>query len=388
MTPWRRPPSTFRTLRVAVLPPVLTTTAVCALYGISACALASAEGSRPVYGIRAATHSTGAVRQARSDVPFPSRYVTRIAYPAPESIARPTAATQTPPASPTHGSAPQRTPSGPPTHASALERTPSTPPTHASAPSAQRTQTSAAGRTATAVPVRSVPPAEAPARKAPASGTAADGPAAPPHTASAIPTRGFPAAHSAFTPLTGTAPPGPEMPQGHDRSHHHDRPQGHDRPHRHDQPQGSQDHQSQDAAESPAPGRPVDDPPSTDPSPDSSRAGSWAGEGRERPGRPDVEPPDEDDGPAYTDQDPPSPPERIPDPADRETAAPATGIEPSRDAADPVEASPSPSHGAAGSARETSASQPTADVLPLGSGLVLVGLGLALTLLALRLRRG
>jgi hypothetical protein len=106
-----------------------------------------------------------------------------------------------------------------------------------------------------------------------------------------------------------------------------------------------------------------------------------------RPGRPDLEPPDEDDEPTYTDQDPPSPPERTPNPADRDTADPTTGIEPSHDAADPVEASPSPTHGAAGSARETPASQPVSQILPLGSGLVLMGLGLALALLALRLRR-
>ncbi|MGW3493193.1 hypothetical protein [Streptomyces sp. NPDC001020] len=53
-----------------------------------------------------------------------------------------------------------------------------------------------------------------------------------------------------------------------------------------------------------------------------------------------------------------------------------------------MEGSRVPPKGSATPARRTTASKPTLEVLPLGSGLILVGLGLGLALLALRLRRG
>lgn len=93
------------------------------------------------------------------------------------------------------------------------------------------------------------------------------------------------------------------------------------------------------------------------PAPDVSRAGSRAGEGRERPGRRDSAPPDEAGDPAAYE-------ETGPDPA--LTSVPD---EP-RDAA----------------ALRGAVSGPVLRILPLGSGLVLVGLGLGLALLALRLR--
>ncbi|MFF7735367.1 MULTISPECIES: hypothetical protein [unclassified Streptomyces] len=92
-----------------------------------------------------------------------------------------------------------------------------------------------------------------------------------------------------------------------------------------------------------------------------SRAGSRAGEGRVRPGRPE----DAEEGPGVTDATavPQEPPETVPEPS-----APAE--QPVREAA--------------------AAERPTGQVLrilPLGSGLLLIGLGLGLAFFALRLRR-
>ncbi|MFI1355069.1 hypothetical protein ACH4TV_16090 [Streptomyces sp. NPDC020898] len=91
------------------------------------------------------------------------------------------------------------------------------------------------------------------------------------------------------------------------------------------------------------------------PAPDASRAGSRAGEGRERPGRRDSAPPDE-----------------AGDPAAYEETAPI----PTSDPDDPQDAGALPG----------AVSGPVLRILPLGSGLVLVGLGLGLALFALRLR--
>ncbi|MDX3747132.1 hypothetical protein [Streptomyces sp. AK08-02] len=89
------------------------------------------------------------------------------------------------------------------------------------------------------------------------------------------------------------------------------------------------------------------------PAPDASRAGSPAGEGRERPGRRESAPPDES---AYDEAVPAPVPTAVPDEQGSATAPPAT------------------------------ASEPGLRILPLGGGLVLLGLGLGLVLLALRLR--
>ncbi|MEV4445453.1 MULTISPECIES: hypothetical protein [Streptomyces] len=115
------------------------------------------------------------------------------------------------------------------------------------------------------------------------------------------------------------------------------------------------------------------------PSARASRAGSIAGEGRTRPGR--EEPPardeDEDGGgsredtvPTYTDR----------DPAGENAASDRPeATEPSRPAAVPVQ------HNEVGPA---TAPEPVLKILPLGGGLILIGLGLGLAFLALRLRRG
>ncbi|MGW3985615.1 hypothetical protein [Streptomyces sp. NPDC004830] len=95
-----------------------------------------------------------------------------------------------------------------------------------------------------------------------------------------------------------------------------------------------------------------------------SRAGSRAGQGRERPGRPAAA----SEEPGVTDATalPATPPEPVPEPPE-----PTVEDEPVR--------------------RAATAESPTAPVLrilPLGSGLVLIGLGLGLAFLGLRLRRG
>ncbi|MGV9449866.1 hypothetical protein [Streptomyces sp. NPDC003635] len=96
----------------------------------------------------------------------------------------------------------------------------------------------------------------------------------------------------------------------------------------------------------------VDATPSASASPSVSRAGSLAGEGRDRPGRPDVTVPDEE-------------PVAEPSPAAPSEAA----------------ASPAPAEVVGVRA------EPVLEVLPLGSGLMLIGLGLGLAFVGLRLRR-
>ncbi|MGW3203850.1 hypothetical protein [Streptomyces sp. NPDC001135] len=113
-----------------------------------------------------------------------------------------------------------------------------------------------------------------------------------------------------------------------------------------------------------------------------TRAGSRAGEGRLRPGRPD--------GPAAEvegDDDPV--PTRAPDsgrPEEPETAdlpAATPSAVPHEAGLDPASA---PAQNAARQNENTTG--PVLQILPLGSGLVLIGLGLGLAFLALRLRRG
>ncbi|MFD6287442.1 hypothetical protein ACFWDP_40915 [Streptomyces anthocyanicus] len=99
-----------------------------------------------------------------------------------------------------------------------------------------------------------------------------------------------------------------------------------------------------------------------EPVPAESRAGSRAGEGRERPGR-ESPPPPEDTASAHPDG-----------PESQEAYLP-----PERPAR-PVDAHDAPDH-------PVRTSEPVLQVLPLGTGLILIGLGLALSFLALRTRR-
>ncbi|MER5213984.1 hypothetical protein ABT063_26275 [Streptomyces sp. NPDC002838] len=112
-----------------------------------------------------------------------------------------------------------------------------------------------------------------------------------------------------------------------------------------------------------------------------SRAGSRAGEGRERPGRrvplesapedaegtaaPEDEGGQEADGGLTAEPEPPR----------------ATGVVPSGHPPRPAD------QGQAAGRAERSA-EPGLEILPLGSGLILVGLGLGLAFVALRVRRG
>lgn len=105
-----------------------------------------------------------------------------------------------------------------------------------------------------------------------------------------------------------------------------------------------------------------------EPSADASRAGSRPGEGRERPGR--EEPTGRSEGEAAE-------PDR--DPAAPDSAAASAASEPSPDAAVPVRQSV---------VRPGTDPEPVLRIVPLGSGLILIGLGLGLAFLALRVRRG
>ncbi|CAL9483554.1 hypothetical protein SUDANB6_03090 [Streptomyces sp. enrichment culture] len=127
--------------------------------------------------------------------------------------------------------------------------------------------------------------------------------------------------------------------------------------------------------------KPSPAPTSPAPAAEPSRAGSRAGEGRERPGRQDG--PGTEKG-AVTDADPEYP--RAPDqagggvPGRPDVPAPVRVTEPAP--------SPPPVRPGAGTvAHAGRPAEPALRILPLGSGLVLIGLGLGLGLFALRLRR-
>ncbi|MEU1401675.1 hypothetical protein ABZ471_04790 [Streptomyces sp. NPDC005728] len=123
-----------------------------------------------------------------------------------------------------------------------------------------------------------------------------------------------------------------------------------------------------------------------------SRAGSRAGEGRMRPGRPDgpaAEEEGDDDGTATGPPDTVGPEDGYPDEpetADLPGRPPAAsdspeeaGLNPARPALQP--AIQEPVHQGGGPA------EPALQILPLGSGLVLIGLGLGLAFVGLRVRR-
>ncbi|MGW4568706.1 hypothetical protein ACWEN3_42285 [Streptomyces sp. NPDC004561] len=121
-----------------------------------------------------------------------------------------------------------------------------------------------------------------------------------------------------------------------------------------------------------------------------SRAGSRAGEGRRRPGRPD--------GPmAEVEGGDDSAPIRDPDGVAAQPKEPETAETPSGSASvspPPAEAGLVPARPSRQPAGQSAAQQgndadgPVLRILPLGSGLVLIGLGLGLAFLGLRLRKG
>ncbi|MFF8732668.1 hypothetical protein ACF073_40330 [Streptomyces sp. NPDC015171] len=112
-----------------------------------------------------------------------------------------------------------------------------------------------------------------------------------------------------------------------------------------------------------------------------SRAGSRAGEGRLRPGRRDgaVAQVEGDDDPA--------PATPAAQPAEPETTVvPGASEPPGQDGLDSAAPPPQPTAQQAAQQGEEP-TEPVLQILPLGSGLVLIGLGLGLALLGLRLRR-
>ncbi len=172
----------------------------------------------------------------------------------------------------------------------------------------------------------------------------------------------------------------PQSPQGNDRPHRPERPEPAERqehpeptarPHTRPGPTGG-DTARDSATPSPSPSRPA---PSrtAPPAPEPSRAGSLPGEGRKRPGRVEERRPDENivDTGLRPDTGGEAP-----------VRAPATAVPPKEAAHVP---SPSPSQPRPGT--RAGVVEPMIRVLPLGSGLVLIGLGLALAFVGLRLRR-
>ncbi|MEU0968052.1 hypothetical protein ABZ357_22390 [Streptomyces sp. NPDC005917] len=118
-------------------------------------------------------------------------------------------------------------------------------------------------------------------------------------------------------------------------------------------------------------------------SPEPSRAGTLAGEGRLRPGRPQ--------GPAAAvegqDEDEPGEQTATESEETGDESPAATSAQPPREAGlVPTASQPHPTHQAAAHSQED-ASEPVLHILPLGSGLVLIGLGFGLAFIALRLRR-
>ncbi|WAU78628.1 hypothetical protein O1Q96_01980 [Streptomyces sp. Qhu-G9] len=123
---------------------------------------------------------------------------------------------------------------------------------------------------------------------------------------------------------------------------------------------------------------PVDTPHAAayEPGPAESRAGSRAGEGRERPGR-EATPTDEDSAAAHPDS----------SAGRRSPGASVAPESPSADTAAPTERPDRPVDAHEAADHPVRTSEPVLRVLPLGSGLVLIGLGLGLAFLALRTRR-
>ncbi|WP_330458872.1 hypothetical protein OIB37_19455 [Streptomyces sp. NBC_00820] len=122
-----------------------------------------------------------------------------------------------------------------------------------------------------------------------------------------------------------------------------------------------------------------------------SRAGSRAGEGRMRPGRPDGRDPGEgadDDipnGREHADPDNPGGdyPEE-PETAETPGGTSAVSDAPTEAGADPAPTTLPPAQNAV--QQSGGQTEPTLQILPLGSGLVLIGLGLALAFVGLRIR--
>ncbi|MER8005224.1 hypothetical protein [Streptomyces sp. NPDC094149] len=119
-----------------------------------------------------------------------------------------------------------------------------------------------------------------------------------------------------------------------------------------------------------------------------SRAGSVAGEGRQRPGRPEEKTPTADP----TDQEQEQQQQDEANTADPQENADDTGAAESPEAVGSAPAVPATPEASSGRDRQAvtravAPAEPVLRILPLGSGLVLIGLGLGLAFVGLRLRR-
>ncbi|MGW2682387.1 hypothetical protein ACWC6I_04380 [Streptomyces sp. NPDC001414] len=134
------------------------------------------------------------------------------------------------------------------------------------------------------------------------------------------------------------------------------------------------------------PGATPSDSASASDSAEPSRAGTLAGEGRMRPGRPQ--------GPAAAvqgqDEDEPDEPEEDEEAPGDGTGGSSPAVTSARPSgtSGPVPSTPrqQPAQQAAAPAEDDS-SEPVLHILPLGTGLILIGLGLGLAFVALRVRR-
>ncbi|MGX9888921.1 hypothetical protein [Streptomyces sp. NPDC002276] len=144
-------------------------------------------------------------------------------------------------------------------------------------------------------------------------------------------------------------------------------------------PAAGPDHHDQAPAQAPAQAP-------THASAEPSRAGSQAGEGRERPGRtarPSADADEDENGGDDGDAAKPTADEdgtsAAPTPADSASPSQAAAVVPSTPPLQPVHQSVTHAEDPA---------EPVLRILPLGSGLILIGLGLGLAFIGLRVRRG
>jgi len=136
--------------------------------------------------------------------------------------------------------------------------------------------------------------------------------------------------------------------------------------------------------------RPAAGPDAAHASPDPSRAGNLAGEGRERPGRTAEPTTDEDESGGAGEGDDTAGPTADGDDDGSQSDSPASPTpadSPSSQEAAPVPTSSPlrPLHHTVTHAEDPT--EPVLRILPLGSGLILIGLGLGLAFIALRVRR-
>ncbi|MFJ8805371.1 hypothetical protein [Streptomyces sp. NPDC102490] len=215
------------------------------------------------------------------------------------------------------------------------------------------------------------------------------GAVAAPYSAEPAHAAGWSAVVAAPTP----GPSAPGTPTTPDGSGSHDGRGGHEHPHRPDDGDRPDDRPdarppaesgpADSASPTPSPSSPSPSASGTKADPEPSRGGSMQGEGRQRPGHAEEREPEHDAGDQYAGRryrhgyggD-----DAVPE-------APATALPPARTeaAAAPTTAPPRPPTQSRTPSR--AAAEPLLRVLPLGTGLVLLGLGLALGLAGLRLRR-